>query len=70
MSLPHRPALPPALSRRRFLGLSAGVAGAMAANGSGLQTRTLRNLALAWVLTLPVAITLAGSLYWVLHFVF
>ena len=43
---------------------------AMAANGSGLQTRTLRNLALAWVLTLPVAITLAGSLYWVLHFVF
>ncbi len=50
--------------------LSSGVAGAMAANGSGLQTRTLRNLALAWVLTLPVAITLAGVLYWLLHFLF
>ncbi|NPD66425.1 inorganic phosphate transporter [Lichenicola cladoniae] len=50
--------------------LSSGVAGAMAANGSGLQMRTLRNLGLAWVLTLPVAILLAGSLYWLLHFVF
>ena len=50
--------------------LSSGVAGAMAANGSGLQTRTLRNLLLAWVLTLPVAITLAGVLYWLLHFLF
>ncbi len=50
--------------------LSSGVAGTMAANGSGLQTRTLRNLALAWVLTLPVAITLAGVLYWLLHFLF
>ena len=50
--------------------LSSGVAGAMAANGSGLQGRTLRNLALAWVLTLPVAILLAGSLYWILHLVF
>ena len=50
--------------------LSSGVAGAMAANGSGLQGRTLRNLGLAWVLTLPVAIVLAGSLYWMLHFLF
>ena len=47
--------------------LSSGVAGAMAANGSGLQTRTLRNLAFAWILTLPVAITLAGTLYWLLR---
>ncbi|MCQ8279457.1 inorganic phosphate transporter [Acetobacteraceae bacterium KSS8] len=50
--------------------LSSGVAGAMAANGSGLQTRTLRNMALAWVLTLPVAITLAGMLYWLLRILF
>jgi len=47
--------------------LSSGVAGAMAANGSGLQVRTIRNMALAWVLTLPVAITLAGALYWILR---
>ena len=44
--------------------LSSGVAGTMAANGSGLQIATLRNLALAWVLTLPVAMLLSGSLYW------
>ena len=44
--------------------LSSGVAGTMAANHSGLQWSTVRNLALAWVLTLPVAILLSGSLYW------
>ena len=36
--------------------LSSGVAGTMAANGSGLQMATIRNLLMAWVLTLPVAI--------------
>ncbi|MGJ7611997.1 MULTISPECIES: inorganic phosphate transporter [unclassified Variovorax] len=44
--------------------LSSGVAGTMTASGSGLQMSTLRNLALAWVLTLPVAMLLSGSLYW------
>jgi PiT family inorganic phosphate transporter len=44
--------------------LSSGVAGTMVANGSGLQMATLRNLAMAWVLTLPVAMLLSGSLYW------
>jgi inorganic phosphate transporter, PiT family len=43
--------------------LSSGVAGTMVANGSGLQMSTIRNIALAWVLTLPAAITLAGVLY-------
>ena len=43
--------------------LSSGVAGTMAANGSGLQWGTVRNLAMAWVLTLPAAILLAGSMY-------
>jgi PiT family inorganic phosphate transporter len=46
--------------------LSSGVAGTMAANGSGLQMSTLRNMLAAWVLTLPVSILLAGGLYWVL----
>lgn len=44
--------------------LSSGVAGTMAANKSGLQVITLRNLLLAWVLTLPAAMFLSGSLYW------
>jgi inorganic phosphate transporter, PiT family len=44
--------------------LSSGVAGTMAANHSGLQWSTVRNLALAWVLTLPVAIMLSGFLFW------
>jgi PiT family inorganic phosphate transporter len=35
----------------------------MAASGSGLQWSTIRNIALAWVLTLPVAILLSGTLY-------
>jgi len=43
--------------------LTSGVAGTMAANGSGLQWATVKNLALAWVLTLPAAITLSGSLF-------
>ncbi|GLS46157.1 phosphate transporter [Methylobacterium brachythecii] len=50
--------------------LSSGVAGSMAANGSGLQASTVRNMALAWVLTLPAAITLAGGLFFILRHVF
>ncbi|HBP5003999.1 TPA: inorganic phosphate transporter [Pseudomonas aeruginosa] len=46
--------------------LSSGVAGTMAANGSGLQWKTIRNLLMAWVLTLPAAILLSASLYWLL----
>jgi PiT family inorganic phosphate transporter len=47
--------------------LSSGVAGTMVANQSGLQWATVRNLLMAWVLTLPVSITLAGGLYWLLR---
>jgi inorganic phosphate transporter, PiT family len=43
--------------------LSSGVAGTMAANRSGLQMSTIRNLLMAWVLTLPAAILLSGVLY-------
>jgi PiT family inorganic phosphate transporter len=44
--------------------LSSGVAGTMAANHSGLQIATVRNLLMTWVLTLPASILLAGSLFW------
>jgi len=44
--------------------LSSGVAGTMAANGSGVQMSTLRSLALAWVLTLPCAVALSATLFW------
>ena len=51
--------------------LSSGVAGTMTAQGAGLQGATVRNIILAWVLTLPAAITLAGLLYalflWILR---
>ncbi|WP_027528986.1 inorganic phosphate transporter [Bradyrhizobium sp. WSM3983] len=43
--------------------LSSAVAGTMAANGSGLQTGTIRNIVLAWILTLPAAMLIAGCLY-------
>jgi PiT family inorganic phosphate transporter len=35
----------------------------MAANGSGLQMATLRNILLAWVLTLPVCVFLGSMLF-------
>jgi inorganic phosphate transporter, PiT family len=44
--------------------LSSGVAGTMMANHSGLQWATVRNLLMAWVLTLPASIVLAGFLFW------
>jgi PiT family inorganic phosphate transporter len=47
--------------------LSSGVAGTMAASRSGLQGKTVRNIALAWVLTLPVAMFLAAGLFLVLR---
>ena len=50
--------------------LSSGIAGTMAANGSGLQLATVRNIAMAWVLTLPAAILLSGSLYWLFSHLF
>lgn len=43
--------------------LSSGVAGTMAANRSGLQMNTLRNLLVAWVLTMPVCVFLGAMLF-------
>jgi PiT family inorganic phosphate transporter len=47
--------------------LSSGVAGTMMANKSGLQMSTLRDIALAWVFTLPVAALLSGCLFWLFN---
>ncbi|HEY1647222.1 MAG TPA: inorganic phosphate transporter [Terracidiphilus sp.] len=47
--------------------LSSGVAGTMAANKSGLQFSTIRNIAAAWVFTLPAAALLSGCLFWLFH---
>ena len=43
--------------------LSSGVAGTMVANGSGMQWSTVRSIAMAWVLTLPAAMIMAGVLF-------
>lgn len=43
--------------------LASGVAGTMTANGSGLQKETVVSIALAWVLTLPVAMLLSALLF-------
>lgn len=45
--------------------LSSGVAGTMMANKSGLQLSTVRNIAMAWVFTLPAAAALSGVLFMV-----
>jgi PiT family inorganic phosphate transporter len=50
--------------------LSSGVAGTMAANGSGLRWLTVRNIAAGWVLTLPAAAVLSGLLYCLFHMFF
>ena len=47
--------------------VSSGVAGAMTANGSGLQLATIRNIVMAWFLTLPAAALLSGGLFWMFN---
>ena len=47
-----------------------GFKSAMAANGSGLQWSTIRNIAMAWVLTLPIAMVLSGVLYFIFSHLF
>ncbi|VFP87657.1 Low-affinity inorganic phosphate transporter 1 [Candidatus Erwinia haradaeae] len=43
--------------------LSSSVAGAMLASGQGVQSRTVKNILIAWMLTLPVSIILSSTLY-------
>jgi len=50
--------------------LSSGVAGTMVANGSGMQWSTVRSIALAWVLTLPAAMVMAGALFLIFRQIF
>jgi len=50
--------------------LSSGIAGTMSANGSGLQWSTIRNIVMAWVLTLPAAMALSGALYFIFSHLF
>jgi PiT family inorganic phosphate transporter len=50
--------------------LSSGVAGTMAANGSGLRWSTVRAIAAGWVFTLPAAALLSGLLYLFFHAIF
>lgn len=49
--------------------LSSGIAGAMIASGGkgNLNNTTLKNIGIAWVLTLPVSIALAFGLFMLLH---
>jgi len=50
--------------------LSSGVAGTMVANGSGMQWSTVGSIALAWVLTLPAAMILSGTLFFIFRHIF
>ncbi|WP_024873264.1 inorganic phosphate transporter [Tolumonas lignilytica] len=50
--------------------LSSAVAGTMLANRSGLQSGTVKNIVLAWVLTLPITMLLSASLFWLGTFIF
>ncbi len=50
--------------------LSSGVAGTMAASGSGLQVSTIKSMALAWVMTLPAAMVISGGLFALFRYLF
>lgn len=50
--------------------LSSGIAGTMAANGSGVQMSTIRSIALAWILTLPCAMALSATLFFIFRHLF
>jgi PiT family inorganic phosphate transporter len=43
--------------------LTSGIAGTMFANRSGLQKSTLRNIVIAWVLTLPACFFLGATIF-------
>jgi inorganic phosphate transporter, PiT family len=46
--------------------VTSGIGGTMVASGAGLRYAMIRRIVLAWVLTLPVTIVVAGGLYYVL----
>jgi low-affinity inorganic phosphate transporter len=46
--------------------LSSAVAGTMIANRTGLQSGTIKNIVMAWVLTLPATFLLSGGMFYLL----
>lgn len=44
--------------------LSSSLTGAIIIDGGSVQYRTIKNMLLAWLFTLPISIFLSGSLYW------
>jgi inorganic phosphate transporter, PiT family len=44
--------------------LTSGIGGTMVANGAGLRWSTIRNILMAWLLTLPASIVLSAGLFW------
>ncbi len=50
--------------------LSSGIAGTMVAQRSGLQSSTVRNIGLAWVLTLPASMTLSALFFLLFRAIF
>lgn len=46
--------------------LSSGIAGTMIANKKGLQTKTIRHILLAWIITLPASIVLSSAIFFML----
>jgi inorganic phosphate transporter, PiT family len=47
--------------------VTGGISGTMVASGAGIQKATLRQIAAAWVLTLPATIILSGCLFYLFH---
>ena len=44
--------------------LSSALTGTIMVDGGGVQIKTVKNILLAWVLTLPMVMILSSSLYW------
>lgn len=44
--------------------LSSSVAGTMIVDGGGVQSKTMKSIALTWILTLPVSILLSAAIFW------
>jgi PiT family inorganic phosphate transporter len=51
--------------------LSSGVAGTMVADSGfkNLQAKTVRNIAIAWLITLPVTFVVSGGLFLLLRWI-
>ena len=45
--------------------LSSAVAGAMLADGCGVQISTIKNIIMAWILTFPICAILSAYIYWI-----